>query len=213
MKKILLSISLLALVGCQLYQPMIVRFEVANMSGGLVRDIEVFATEEVCDGINYISYLEHGELDELSLDFSYEEGSECVHASGDGEYGLFLQQNEQEYEYRFGYYSNGIPLDSEFIIEIREDGVFVNGFAMEAKEYDEKELCEQEGGIFGPQGKLGIEQCNLPAIDAGLSCLDSEECEGLCLNVEGEGKCSARQINFVCSDVLNQGEPVTICID
>lgn len=68
--------------------------------------------------------------------------------------------------------------------------------------------CEAGGGKI-VNGIIG-EVCAMPTSDAGKACNDISECEGLCM---GDGKCSEWDNNFGCTDVLVEGEKVTICID
>lgn len=68
--------------------------------------------------------------------------------------------------------------------------------------------CPAEGGMPVP-AKLGV-VCAKPVSDARKACTDSRQCQGLCL---AEGRCSARGSNFGCIDILEEGRPVTICID
>lgn len=68
--------------------------------------------------------------------------------------------------------------------------------------------CEAGGGKI-VNGIIG-EVCAMPTSDAGKACNDISECEGLCLS---DGKCSEWDNNFGCTDVLVEGEKVTICID
>ena len=68
--------------------------------------------------------------------------------------------------------------------------------------------CEASGGKI-VNGIIG-EVCAMPTRDAGKACNDISECEGLCMS---DGKCSELDNNFGCTDVLVEGEKVTICID
>ena len=68
--------------------------------------------------------------------------------------------------------------------------------------------CEAVGGKI-VNGIIG-EVCAMPTSDSGKACNDISECEGLCM---GDGKCSEWDNNFGCTDVLVEGEKVTICID
>lgn len=68
--------------------------------------------------------------------------------------------------------------------------------------------CQASGGkvVYGIIGEV----CAMPTDDIGKVCDDISQCEGLCLS---DGKCSEWDNNFGCTDVLVEGEPVTICID
>lgn len=77
--------------------------------------------------------------------------------------------------------------------------------------------CVQQGGIWGPQGKAGLEVCNLPTSDSGNSCTDVSQCEGTCLaNADPAatvGQCSPYTLNFGCYDIMQGGEWLTLCVD
>lgn len=68
--------------------------------------------------------------------------------------------------------------------------------------------CQASGGkvVYGIIGEV----CAMPTSDTGKVCNDISQCEGLCLS---NGTCSEWDNNFGCTDVLVEGEPVTICID
>lgn len=77
--------------------------------------------------------------------------------------------------------------------------------------------CVQQGGTWGPQGKAGLEVCNLPTSDSGNSCTDVSQCEGTCLaNADPAatmGQCSPYTLNFGCYDIMQGGERLTLCVD
>ena len=68
--------------------------------------------------------------------------------------------------------------------------------------------CEAKGGKL-VDSKMG-EVCAMPTPDAGKSCTGSLQCEGLCLS---DGACSSHDQNFGCTEILEDGRIVTICID
>ena len=68
--------------------------------------------------------------------------------------------------------------------------------------------CEAKGGKV-VDSKMG-EVCAMPTPDAGKSCAGSLQCEGLCLS---DGTCSSHDQNFGCTEILEDGRIVTICID
>ena len=76
---------------------------------------------------------------------------------------------------------------------------------------DKETKCIKEGGSYDPKGMLQVYMCNMPAKDFGKSCTDSSECEGMCLSETKS--CSKDTINFGCINILEEGNPVTICID
>lgn len=77
--------------------------------------------------------------------------------------------------------------------------------------------CVQQGGSWGPQGKLGSDMCNLPALDAGKPCTDVSQCEGTCFAgtdpTATSGTCSPYTLNFGCYAIVQGGVPMTICVD
>ena len=84
-------------------------------------------------------------------------------------------------------------------------------FAFAMFSSDAKSKCETEGGNYEVVGILQAFNCNMPANDAGETCSDSSECDGLCL-ADG-GVCSVKTTNFGCIPILENGKEVTICID
>jgi len=45
----------------------------------------------------------------------------------------------------------------------------------------DKETCQAQSGEWGSFGLAIKEQCNLPTSDAGKTCRNQEECEGVCI--------------------------------
>ncbi len=80
---------------------------------------------------------------------------------------------------------------------------------------DNEQDCLDQGGAWGPQGLAQTDMCDLPATDAGKSCIDSSQCQGLCLasDTPSTGACSPRTVNFGCHDVMADGAQMGICID
>jgi hypothetical protein len=79
------------------------------------------------------------------------------------------------------------------------------------------EGCRERGGRWERLGILGY-GCNLPASDGGKGCVDSSECEGLCLAVASDeqspaGKCSPWQNDFGCSLIVENSQIKEICVD
>ncbi len=88
-----------------------------------------------------------------------------------------------------------------------------------------KESCELEGGFFVE----ALDQCKLPATDAGKACSDSSECEGFCEvnlapgdlskiangeRVEKTGACGQSKNFFTgCSYVVEDGMLERFCAD
>jgi hypothetical protein len=94
----------------------------------------------------------------------------------------------------------------------------------------DKASCEALGGRWGRIGLGPREQCNLPAVDAGMTCSDSDECEGMCLadldeeemdrvsrqgkELRTTGQCAAWRIVVGCLAVVEDGSVSSIlCID
>lgn len=68
--------------------------------------------------------------------------------------------------------------------------------------------CQAVGGRL-MVAKIGP-VCSMPAFDAGQTCSSSQQCGGLCM---ANGQCSTFESNFGCQEILEDGKPVTICID
>ncbi len=79
----------------------------------------------------------------------------------------------------------------------------------------EERQCKADGGKFAPGGLSGAKICFRSTKDAGQSCSDSLDCQSLCLQTEivGKGQCAPVAPMFGCLDILEGGEPVTLCID
>ena len=75
--------------------------------------------------------------------------------------------------------------------------------------------CLAQGGVWGPQGMMQRDMCDLPAADAGKPCTGSDQCQGLCLasDASATGVCSPRVLNFGCFDVIEDGVKLGLCID
>ncbi len=144
MKKIFLLSALLLLQGCNgnshVHNSDLVHFHIQNDLSQEISALTVSATETVCKGLNYQEYLPAGEEAELSLDFSPTTADDCQQPTSDGEYILDLEYAESTHTYYFGYYSNGKPLDSEFYIQVQEDGVWLNGFEIPELDLPEEEI-------------------------------------------------------------------------
>ena len=80
---------------------------------------------------------------------------------------------------------------------------------------DNEQDCLAQGGVWGPQGMLQTDMCDLPAADAGRPCTSSSQCQGLCLasDASSTGTCSPRVLNFGCFDVVEDGARLGLCID
>tara|TARA_R110001606_G_scaffold351600_2_gene501836 strand:- start:1516 stop:1938 length:423 start_codon:yes stop_codon:yes gene_type:complete len=88
----------------------------------------------------------------------------------------------------------------------------------------ERAKCEAAGGIVGPGGMLGYDQCVQPYADAGKACKGSEDCEGRCLlsadsdddmgQPTDDGVCQADDSPFGCYTEVNDGvAQYAICVD
>jgi len=76
-----------------------------------------------------------------------------------------------------------------------------------------EEECIDKGGKYEQRGMMQMYMCNMPTKDAGKSCDDMSDCEGICEAKDSKGICSEWTINFGCIPVFENGEEVTICID
>lgn len=80
-----------------------------------------------------------------------------------------------------------------------------------------KEECDVKGGVWQKWGLGGFEYCQIPASDAGESCMDGNECEyGKCISQKGEipGSCVTYKNTFGCMSFLENGKlGPTLCID
>ena len=88
----------------------------------------------------------------------------------------------------------------------------------------ERAECEAAGGVVGPGGMLGYDQCVQPYADAGKACKGSEDCEGRCLlsadsdddmgQPTDDGVCQADDSPFGCYTEVNDGvAQYAICVD
>lgn len=85
----------------------------------------------------------------------------------------------------------------------------------------EQANCEIKGGSYGPAGMLGADYCTMPYADAGMSCTDNAQCEGLCLagrfdaaGYQGSGLCQADDNPFGCHSSIVNGEiQPGLCVD
>lgn len=74
---------------------------------------------------------------------------------------------------------------------------------------DGVEICTASGGQL-VQARSGS-VCARPTDDAGAACTDGAQCQaGLCMAGTG---CAALDHNFGCLDIVEDGQPVTLCID
>ena len=73
--------------------------------------------------------------------------------------------------------------------------------------------CIINKGEYEARGMMQVYMCNIPTKDAGKSCNNMEDCEGICMSDDGKGVCSNWTVNFGCIPVIENGKEVTICID
>jgi hypothetical protein len=79
--------------------------------------------------------------------------------------------------------------------------------------------CKQRGGRWAGdvQGRGRLTGCILPTTDSGKSCLDSSECEGVCLaqnNNLKDGRCNAWTNHKGCGIIVSeQGKRKVVCVD
>jgi|GEM_PF-3821860 len=76
-----------------------------------------------------------------------------------------------------------------------------------------KAECEANGNEYKKMGKSQFYQCDEIAKDAGNTCNNSNDCEGLCLSNDTTGVCSEKLHNFGCNDIWEDGKIQTLCID
>lgn len=76
----------------------------------------------------------------------------------------------------------------------------------------ERAACEADGGRWGAGGLTGTMVCYRETKDAGQTCSQSSDCEGLCL--ARSRSCSPVTPLFGCYEVLGSGGlRSTLCID
>ncbi len=79
-----------------------------------------------------------------------------------------------------------------------------------------EQACAAAGGRWARGGMLGHYHCFRAPPDAGQSCTDSTQCEGLCELNEAQdgGSCSRETPVFGCIALYEgEGDAPTICID
>ena len=87
----------------------------------------------------------------------------------------------------------------------------------------QREECTAQGGTPQRRGMLNLEMCVVPYSDAGKSCTDSSQCEGLCqyhdLNNVGQeedvvGQCQPDTAPYGCFAEVRGGKAfAAMCID
>ncbi|MBI1495464.1 MULTISPECIES: hypothetical protein [Rhodobacterales] len=80
----------------------------------------------------------------------------------------------------------------------------------------ERAACHADYGKV-EAGLFGNEICVRPTTDGGDVCTSSRSCEGLCLAIEEDGEksgyCSEDSTTFGCTEVFEDGDVATLCID
>jgi len=85
---------------------------------------------------------------------------------------------------------------------------------------ENKESCEAKGGKWEIVGAWQKEQCNLPTLDGGKDCSDSQDCEGKCIAdlseeekrevylrpIKKKGRCTSWKIVVGCFNFVEKGE-------
>jgi len=168
-KKIFAFFSLFLITACSVNNNEVI-FEIKNNSNNDIKNVEILASEETCSTKNYKEIISQNSKEKLILDFSYIKNSECSHPTSDGAYIFTYKIDDETFEKRFGYYTNGTPLDKKVEIEIKEDNqIFINGEEQirKSKKHDsndnilnflEKKLAwinEDDGVAFCAYEKLG----------------------------------------------------------
>ncbi len=161
----------------------LVKFEFMNNSNSAIQNISIAATEELCSENDFIETLEVSHKETLALDFSHQEGSECVYPKGDGEYVLKYEAKNQQYSFNFGYYTAGKPLENKFKIKfLSENKLAINGseekpqlssnqpnaeiLDQETKEMESTQSCKKNE--CGTSSIPNLKDCNLT--EYGLDC-------------------------------------------
>lgn len=114
MKKIIIYITFIFFsIGCHNNQDK-VDFKIINNTNSLLKEIKI------SNGINniYIENLDSKQTKNIVLEFKNV-------PKIDGGYQLNYMSNSKNNIKNFGYYSNGIPIDKSFYIDIRKDTVFI----------------------------------------------------------------------------------------
>ncbi len=123
MKKYLLAGGLfltLILSGCANNNKIV--FNIYNGNDQEMKNVEITASPEVCRGQNFAEKILPKNSTTLILDFSRNKNDECIYPKGDGNYILTYEIGNQKFKKEFGYFTNGLPLDKEFNIDITADG-------------------------------------------------------------------------------------------
>lgn len=158
-KQILLLTSLVALLFTGCASDNKVFFEIKNNSDVDLKQVTISASEETCASENYAETISKNSEKKLFLDFSYASGTECSHPTSDGEYIFTYKSGTEKIEKRFGYYTNGIPLDKKFRIEVRNNNeVFVNGLKNNFRRQNEEEDIQQTDQDFENNGRSSIKE-------------------------------------------------------
>ncbi len=140
MKKNLLSflVPIILLTGCA--SDRIVSFEIQNNSDAELRNVEILTSEETCSTKNFVEIIPKHSEKKLIFDFTLKPGTECTYSESDGQYTLTYETESGKEEQQFGHYMSGIPLEKEFIIEIREDEFLVNGKVINSETRAQEEV-------------------------------------------------------------------------
>lgn len=117
MRFLILVFSLLMLISCQNENK--AKFEISNNSGNTIDSISIKSFDHNLN-THYLK-LKHGESQTYFLDMK-------DIPQVDGDYLLSFRINNKVQKRRFGYFTNGSPLEQLTKIEIRKDTVIVNPF-------------------------------------------------------------------------------------
>jgi len=76
----------------------------------------------------------------------------------------------------------------------------------------QRAACEKNGGRFAGGGPGGSFVCYRQTRDAGKSCSNANQCEGLCL--AKSRSCAPVRPLFGCNEILTSlGAPATVCVE
>lgn len=92
-----------------------IKFTISNVSDSRITDIKF------TNGVNHISIptLDLGSKKTVKLIF---DGVPKL----DGGYKFYYRINSQDFYRNFGYYSNGIPLNTDYYLEVKKDTVLIS---------------------------------------------------------------------------------------
>jgi len=102
-------------------------FSCKDSPGKEVEITVINKTETYIDSIVVTNWIEDAKVNRINMKDSMEFnlGFENIKVKGDGSYGISYYLNDKKYFNAFGYYSNGIPTNSTYTIQIYNDTLIV----------------------------------------------------------------------------------------